>query len=436
LSERGGLIVSVAPDSLGERLELRPGDRLLAVNGHALRDIIDLQFYGAEECLEVGVERAGQEFSLSTEREYGEDWGLDFAAPLFDGIRSCHNRCPFCFVRGLPEGMRPSLYVHDDDYRLSFLYGNFVTLTNLAEEDWKRLEEQGLSPLYVSVQATEADLRRRLLGGRVIPDVLQQIERLGSIGILVHAQIVLCAGLNTGPALAQTVEDLWQRRDNVVSVAMVPAGLTRYHPTRLEPLTVEGAYEVLAFADGWRRRAYREAGVRFVYPSDELYILAGRPVPGATTYDGFPQLANGVGLVRRWQDEWRRIERRLEEGRLCGQPAVASATLVTGQLFAPFLSEAAQCLERVTGIRCRALAVENRFFGPKVTVAGLLTGRDVAEQLAGQELGQTVVLPRSMFDAAGERTLDDWTEEELSASLERPICTASSPGEMLNRLMA
>lgn len=428
MSNAGGLVVSLRPGGFGEELGLRAGDRLLSLNGHALRDVIDVRFYGAEEEVEVTAEREGAIVSLRGRRAYDQPWGVDFAEPLFDGVRTCDNHCPFCFLSGLPAGLRPSLYVRDDDYRLSFLLGNFTTLSNLQESDWQRLAEQRLSPLYVSVQATERDLRRQLLGSRCIPDIVSQLRQLGEIGITVEAQVVVCPGLNDGLALERTLADLWGLRETVESVALVPVGLTRHHPLRLRPVAREHAKRVLAFAEGWRRKAYRETGRRFVYPSDEFYLLAGRRVPGSGTYDDFPQLANGVGLVRRFLDDWARSRRRL--ARRPAVPAVRSATLVTGQAFVRVLAEVADGLSDLLGIRCEALGVSNRLLGERVTVAGLLAAQDVAEQLAGWEPGELVVVPRSMFDAAGERTLDDWTPEQIATVLGRPIAAAESPGEL------
>ncbi|HOG47160.1 MAG TPA: DUF512 domain-containing protein [Anaerolineae bacterium] len=435
MTAAGGQIVALAPGGLGEALGLRAGDRLLRLNGHALRDVIDLQFYGAEETVALALERGGRELEVQGRRRYGQGWGVEFAEPLFDGLRTCGNHCPFCFVTGLPPGLRPSLYVRDDDYRLSFLQGNFCTLADLSERDWQRLAEQRLSPLYVSVQATEPDLRRRLLGGRPIPDVREQIRRLGELGIGIHAQVVICPGLNDGAALEQTVADLWALREAVESVALVPVGLTSHHPLRLRPMTAEQARAVLTLAGRRRRRAFAEEGRRFVYPSDEMYLLAGRPLPVARTYDGFPQLANGVGLLRRFIDGWKRQERTLSRP---GAPAAAvrSATLVSGRAFLPFLEPVAAGLARLLGIGCRALGVENRLFGGDVTVAGLLAAQDVLAALQGQALGERVVLPRSMFDAAGERTLDDWTLERLTAALSRPVAIAGTPAELVAALVA
>ncbi len=428
----GGLITSVASGGFGEQVGLRAGDRLLRINGHALRDVIDVQFYGAEEEVTLDVERSNTHLCLYGSPGDVAGWGVEFAEPLFDGLRTCRNRCPFCFVTGLPRGLRPSLYVRDDDYRLSFLYGNFVTLTNLTESDWQRLAEQRLSPLHVSVQATEPDLRRHLLGGRPVPDIREQIECLARIGITVEAQVVVCPGLNDGRALEQTLSDLWALHENVESVALVPVGMTRHHPARLQPVTPELARAILALAGRWRRLACRESGMHWAYPSDEMYLLAGRPVPSAKSYDGFPQLANGVGLLRRFLDDWKRTERRL--ARHAPRPQVAGATLVSGSAFLPLLQAVAGGLSHYLRIPCRAEAVANRLFGDDVSVAGLLGGEDVVSALSQRELLDVVVLPRSMFDAAGERTLDEWTPDGIASALGRPVALAEMPAELVRIL--
>jgi putative radical SAM enzyme (TIGR03279 family) len=426
------VIVGLAPEGLGAEIGLRVGDRLLAVNGHALRDVLDLQFYGADEEIALSVWREGETVGLRGRRRYGQPWGVAFERALFDGIKTCTNHCPFCFLKGLPAGLRPSLYIRDDDYRLSFLHGSFVTLTNLEEADWQRLAEQHLSPLYVSVHATDPDLRRRLLGVRFVPDIREQLRRLRDLGIGVHAQVVVCPGLNDGEALLRTIADLWELRNVVETVSLVPVGLSAHHPARLERVTPAMARDLLALADDWRRRAHRESGRRFVYPSDELYLLAGRAVPGAQTYEGFPQAQNGVGLVRLFLEDWARTKRRLR--RQAPRMAISGATLVTGLGFEPHLARVACDLGEMLGIACRVIGVENRFFGEPVTVAGLLTARDVIEQLSGKELGDVVILPRSMLDAAGERTLDDWSLAEVGRALGRPVVTAGLASEVVGAL--
>ena len=310
-----GVIATVAPGSVAARLGLRPHDELLAINGHVLRDVLDYQFYAADEALTLEVRRDGETQRYQVTRGYDQELGLEFTEPTFDGIRRCRCRCPFCFIQQMPPHMRRSLYVKDDDYRYSFLFGNFVTLTNLTEEDWQRLEEQRLSPLYVSVHATDPELRQRILGTPAASDILGQLRRLAALGITIQAQIVLVPGLNDGAALQQTVSDLAALYPDVESVGIVPVGLTRYHPGELGGVTPAQAAALVAQAEAWQAAYQSELGARFVYCSDELYLLAGRPLPPADAYDDFPQLENGIGLTRQLLDEYERLRRRTRRPR-------------------------------------------------------------------------------------------------------------------------
>jgi len=285
---------------------MRPGDRLLAINGRVLRDIIDARFYASDSRLELSVERAGDVFRVDVERQYGQELGLEFAHPTFDvDIRRCASDCDFCFVKMNAPGMRRTLSIKDDDYRYSFLFGHFVTLTNLTRADWARLEEQGLGPLYVSVHATEPELRRKMLGSRRAPDILEQLRRLAELGIEVHTQIVLVPGQNDEAHLERTLADLLALFERPVqSVGIVPVGLTRFHDGSCRPYTPGESAGVLDQVEPWRSQARKQTGCTFVYPSDEWYLVAGRDVPPAKAYDGFPQLENGVGMVRQLLDEW------------------------------------------------------------------------------------------------------------------------------------
>jgi len=427
---KGGLIASIAPQSLAHELGWRPGDRILTINGHPLRDIIDFRFYSAEEKLEVLLERGGQRLLFRLERAYGQEWGVEFADPLFDGLRTCNNHCYFCFIHGLPPGMRPSLYVKDDDYRCSFLFGNFVTLTNLSEDDWERLAEQRLSPLYVSVHATDQALRRRLLGNPRAPDILAQLRRLGRLGITVHAQIVLIPGQNDGQALEHTVRELASLHPTIRSIAIVPVGLTRHHPAPIRPPTPTEARHLLDKVASWREEFRRRYGLRLVHPSDEWYLLAGESLPPAEEYEGFPQLENGVGLVRTFLDEWEEAKSRLRRVKT----TVARATLVCGLLIAPLWRRVAAEMEELTGTAIRVMPVANEFFGPGVTVSGLLTGRDVVKALRELDLGDVVFLPRAMFDDQGKHTLDDLSLGELKERLGVRVEIAETAEEVARQL--
>jgi len=421
----GGIIASLEPGSIAEEVSLRAGDEVLAINGHPLRDVVDYRFYGAEESLEILVRQDGEEVIYEIERDYDEDLGIEFTAPTFDGIRTCHNHCPFCYLKGMPPGLRPSLYVPDDDYRLSFLFGNFVTLTNLDEGDWDRLAEQRLSPLYVSVHATDLALRRRLVSNSSAPDVLEQIHQLAALGIQVHTQIVLVPGWNDGDHVERSIADLAALYPAVQSIAVVPVGLTRYHRGRLRLYTPGEARAILAQIAPWQADFRRRCGVSLVYPADEWYLLAGQTVPAAGAYDGFPQMENGVGLVRLFLDEWRDVLPDLR-----GLQDLGGLTVVCGMLIAPLMRQVAGELLALTGASVDVQPVVNEFFGETVTVSGLLTGRDVIAALRGRNLGDLVLLPRAMFDAAGEHTLDDLRLDDIQAALGVRVATAGMATEL------
>lgn len=421
MSHSYGVIATVRPGSLAAELDLRPGDQVVSINGHVLRDVIDYQFYSAEEELEIITLRDGEEHIYEVERDYGQEVGIEFAVPTFDGIRRCACHCDFCFVRQMPPGLRPSLYVRDDDYRYSFLFGNFITLTNLEDKDWQRLEEQRLSPLYVSVHATEPDLRRRLLGCLQAADIVAQLRRLGDLGIQVHAQIVLVPGFNDGAALERTIADLALLYPTVQSIAIVPVGLTRYHWQGLRTLSGEEAVALIQQVESAQAVHRHTLGMDLIYLSDEIYLLARKPIPPAERYDGFPQLENGVGLTRQLLDEWEGLRGSVVRGRVRCQ----RATLVCGTLIAPLLGEIAAEWSALSSARLDVLSVANRFFGSTVTVSGLLVGQDVVNTLQGRDLGERVILPRAMFDAEGQRTLDEMTPAEIGERLGVPVALAA-----------
>jgi putative radical SAM enzyme (TIGR03279 family) len=478
---RVGRVARVRRGGAAARAGVRVGDWLLAVDGLAPRDAIDLGYATAGALLHLALERDGERRKVSVARAPGEDLGLEFDAPTLDGIRRCANACAFCFIDGLPEGMRDTLYVRDDDYRYSFLYGSFVTLTNLRPADEDRVCYQRLSPLRVSVHATDLAVRRRLLANPRAPDILPQLDRLGAAGIEFHAQVVLVPGVNDGAVLDQTVRDLAARYPAVRSVAVVPVGLTRHsHTAGVRTLTAADAAAALDLCGRWQRRLRAALGVRFVYPSDELYLLAGRPFPPLSHYDDYPQLQNGIGLVPLFLADWRRARRRLRTG----NPRSVSVAAATGgerSLFAsptaPPLPAAAgsaapeplsalqrggtaeracaprrvlwvcgQAMERalglvaaelagVDGLAIEVVAVPNAFFGTGVTVSGLLTATDVVRALAGRAADR-VVLPRAMFDITGTRTLDDWTRDELAARLPGVVQVAQTATELLEATCA
>jgi len=421
---------AVAPRTPAAAAGLTRGDRIVAVNGHPLRDAIDFQFHTGDERLELTVERDGVTTTKRLRRR-GAGLGLELAPPRPGDIATCANKCVFCFIHQLPKGMRRSLYVKDDDFRLSFLHGNYITLSDLDEASFERIIEQRLSPLYISVHATDPALRHALLGRpRHSAEILPRLERLAKAGIRMHAQIVLCPDLNDGPHLERTVVELAPLHPHVTTTAIVPVGLTRHRERlpALRSLTPAEARALIATAEEWQGRWLAELGSRFVFLADEIYLLAGLPLPPAAAYEGFSVAEDGIGLVRRFEDGFlRSIARR--------NRAVGSVTIVTGELFASRLRAllAGGGFDPVT---VRVAAVPNDFFGPAIGVAGLLTGRDIQRHLATQpDLGRAVLVPAVAVRDGDGIFLDDLTPADLARDLGVPVKVVQpTPSALLNAI--
>jgi len=423
-------VARVAPGSPAEAAGIQPGDLVREVNGRPILDILDWRFHTAEPRLKILLERQGQRHVAALRRPDGQDPGIEFTSDLGDRIHTCSNKCVFCFIHQMPRKMRRSLYLMDDDFRLSFMHGNYVTLTNVSEEEFRRIIGQRLSPLYVSVHATDPWKRAQLLGRKEPQPILPRLRALAEHRIDVHAQIVLCPGLNDGEVLERTLEELADehparsgRRAGVRSVAVVPVGLTKFRE-RLPRLRSADRDYAAAMVDHVRRRSLkfrRELGTRFVWLSDEWHFLAGRPVPGMAHYEDFPQLEDGIGTVRLFLDEARRLERRLP----AHAPRPVSATLVTAELPGPILQQFAGRLNRIRGVDVNVCVVRNAFFGGGINIAGLLTAADILEQLAGFPLRESLVLPRICL-RDGQLFLDDWTVEEASREVGRPILVSET----------
>lgn len=437
----GGVVAAVAEGSLAAAAGIEAGDAILEIDGRALRDAVDYQFLAAEPEITARFRKAdGAEDLVVFEKHPDEDLGLAFERATWDGVTVCDNQCFFCFLKGLPKGLRKPLYLKDDDYRLSFLHGNFVTLTNLTEDDWARLEEQRLSPLNVSVHATDAALRRRLLGNPRAPDVLAQLERLGALGLRAHTQIVLTPGVNDGEALERSLRDLTALHPTVQTVSVVPVGASpRLEERALErdglmlpPPERDYARRLIAVVRRYQRACEAAHGHGVVQCADEYYLAAGRPPPAARRYDGFPQYENGIGMTRWLLDDWRRLRRRL---RARPEPGLAGrrVALACGTLIAPVLERLAAELFAETGVAASVHPVPNELFGERVNVSGLLPGEGLTRALAGVE-ADLAALPRTSLDYFGERFLDGLTAEEATARLPMPAAFVSTLGEVVAAL--
>ena len=462
-------VTAVAPGSPAHDAGLRPGDELLALNGEAVRDVIRYQIQADEPRVEVEIRRGGLEQLLVVEKAAGTPLGLDLASAVFDRVRTCDNHCPFCFIYQLPKGMRRSLYVKDDDYRLSFLYGNFTTLTRFTEADLERVVTEQLSPLYVSIHATDPELRARLLRNRRGATSLRWLDALLAAGIEVHGQVVVCPGVNDGDRLDDTLLGILDRFPRLATVGVVPLGVSVHtsEPDMREH-TVAEARRVLDVVGEWQARYLRALGRRLVYAADEYYLLAGEPFPARDDYDDFPQHENGIGMARAFHDEVHHALRQHHEGRVPtpaaatsrggffgsvdGAPAEGyrseragarpvattpvsgrsrrSTRLVTGELGARVLAPLVPALTEVAGAPVEVLAVENRFFGGNIGVTGLLTGVDVADALGATDPDVRVLVPDVVL--SNGRFLDGTTIDDLPV----PVEVVATDGVSLVRALA
>jgi putative radical SAM enzyme (TIGR03279 family) len=443
-----GLVKAIEQHSVAERMNLRAGDLVFSINGHALRDVIDAQFYGAEDQLEIEFERDGIRHTASSARDFGQALGLEFDHPTFDiDIRRCNNLCPFCFVLQNAPKMRRTLYIKDDDYRYSFLFGHFVTLTNLNDEDWARLAEQRLTPLYVSVHATDVATRRICLRNSLAPDVIEQLKWLAAHGIEAHTQLVITPGMNDGAQLEKSVRDLSALHPHVLSISVVPVGLTRHHKYGHRAHTRAEALATLAQVEAWQREFLGTLGTRFVFATDEWYLVAGKPIPSKRAYEHHALQANGLGMVRDFLDEWRRVKKselkmlNVELGNsqfTIQHSTFRSAVLATGTLFAPALAKAAKDFTRETGIALHVVPIVNERLGDTITVAGLLSGEDIIQQLKARadvlsDAG-LVILPRITFDHPDGIALDDISPFDIARAINKPVALADWMGDVVDAL--
>jgi putative radical SAM enzyme (TIGR03279 family) len=416
----GGLISSVRRGSLAAKIGIRKGDLLLEVNDHPVADVVDVQYYAAEETVRLTWKRGSRILSGEGNRPSRSTLGLDFAHPTFDTeIRRCNNRCPFCFVVQMAPGLRRTLHIKDDDYRYSFLYGHFVTLTNLNVRDWHRIAEQRLSPLYVSVHATEPEVRERCLGNPKAGDILERLRFLSENRIEVHTQVVLTPGWNDGKHLDRTLQDLAGLYPAVRSCSVVPVGVTRFQKNGIRPYGPAAMEPVIRQVESTQKEFLGRMGSRFAFLTDEWYLATGRPVPPLDSYEEIDLRENGLGLTRNFLEDWSVTKARLPK--LKKEIRTAGATLVTGTLFQKTLETAAAEFAALTGIPLRVIVVSNRCFGGMVTVAGLLTARDVIGALREQPDAGPVLLPQIMFCHPDTIALDDLTPADVAEAVQKEV---------------
>ena len=431
MEEKGHVIRAVNPGSIAQEMGIEQGDRLLAIDGQEIRDIFDYQYYIEDEYLEVLIRQSdGEEWILEVEKDEDEDLGLEFENGLMDDYRSCRNRCIFCFIDQMPKGMRDTLYFKDDDSRLSFLQGNYVTLTNTSEEDIDRIIRYHLSPINISFQTTDPELRCKMLRNRFAGEALKKVDRLYAGGIRMNGQIVLCKGVNDRGELNRSIRDLTKYIPQLESVSVVPVGLSKYREGLypLEPFTKEDAREVIAMIHGWQEEIYALHGIHFIHASDEWYILAELPLPEASRYDGYLQLENGVGMVRLLKEEVKEMLTELQRSGFRLQKK-REVSLATGLLAFRYIQEMAEELMRMQShLTVRVYPIRNDFFGELITVSGLLTGGDIQAQLMGKELGEELLLPQNVLRSGEDVFLDDMTVSELGNTLQVNINIVKSSG--------
>ena len=432
MKETRHVIKRVLPGSIAEELELEPGDELLSVNGQQIEDVFDYHYLINDEYLEILIRKPDQEeWELEIEKDFEEDLGIEFDSSLMDEYRSCRNKCIFCFIDQMPKGMRDTLYFKDDDSRLSFLQGNYVTLTNMSDHDIDRIIRYHLSPINISFQTTNPELRCRMLNNRFAGDIFPKVQRLYEAGIEMNGQIVLCKGINDGEELERCIRDLSKYLPHLRSVSIVPVGLSRYREDLypLEPFTKEDAQKVLDTVKKWQDQLYPQYGLHFIHCSDEWYILAQQPIPREEEYDGYLQLENGVGMVRLLESEvLEELSNRKPDDRK------RRISIATGKLAAPFIRENISHIQKLyPGIEVNVYSIRNDFFGEMITVSGLVTGQDLKKQLAGRELGECLLIPCNMLRAGENVFLDDVTVEELEAALGVPVEVVDEDGASLVR---
>jgi putative radical SAM enzyme (TIGR03279 family) len=424
------IVKSLMPGGIGEELGIEPGDKLLAINGNEIQDVFDYYYYEESEQLLLLIEKPdGEEWELEIEKDEDESLGIEFDQSLMDEYRSCRNKCMFCFIDQMPKGMRETLYFKDDDSRLSFLQGNYITLTNMSDHDVERIVKYRLEPINISFQTTNPQLRCKMLHNRFAGEALKKVDILYRGQIEMNGQIVLCKGVNDGEELERTIRDLTGYLPYLKSVSIVPVGLTKYRDGLypLEPFTKEDAREVLSVIHRWQEKIYQEHGIHMIHAGDEWYVLAEEEVPEEERYDGYLQLENGVGMMRLLFNE---VQEALSA--VTGDERQREISLATGRLMYPYIGKILEEIrKKFPNITTHLYAIRNDFFGERITVSGLITGKDLTGQLKGQPLGERLLLPCNMLKIGEPVFLDDFTLEEVENSLQVKTDIVKSSGQDL-----
>ena len=421
-------VKGIVPGSIAEELEIQPGDRLLSISGHEIEDVLDYYFYMEAEVLTLLIrDHNGEEWEAEVEKEEKEDLGLIFEDQFMGTYQHCHNKCIFCFIDQLPKGMRPTLYFKDDDSRLSFLNGNYITMTNMQEKDMERIIRYHMSPMNVSVHTTNPELRVKMLKNPRAAQIMTHLRRFVEGGIVLNGQIVLCRGINDGAELERTLTDLSEFVPQMQSLSIVPVGLSRHRQGLypLEPFTSEDARALIQQVQPWREKFYKETGLHFVHLSDEFYILAGVELPEEDAYDGYLQIENGVGMMRLFWDEAMQAVDEIPQGEK-GYGKISLVTALSAYGHIQRIVDAIQ--QKMDDGEVQVFCIRNDFFGERITVTGLLTGQDILRQLEGKDLGRLLLLPENLLKADEEIFLDDMRLEDFKKTLQTPVDIVQSSG--------
>lgn len=420
VNNKENVIISVEPGSIADEIAIEPGDVLVSINGKEVLDVFDYRYLINDEYLEIILKDGnGEPYEAEIEKDYDEDLGIVFESGLMDNARSCSNKCIFCFIDQLPKGMRKTLYFKDDDTRLSFLQGNYVTLTNMKDKDIERIIYYHLSPINISVHTTDPKLRKMMLHNNKAGNIMERMRKLADSGIELHLQVVLCKGINDGKQLDKTIEDITTLFPHARSMSVVPVGLTKYREGlfKQEPFTKEDACAVIDQIEGWQRKNLERFGTRIVYAADEFYLKAEREIPEPECYEDFQQFENGVGMISYFRGEFYDILPGLEYGG--GKKTVSLATGYAAYDLMKLVSD--ELMKKFPEIDIRLYRIKNNFFGEMITVSGLLTGKDIIEQLKGRELGEYLILPDSLLRNGETVLLDDVYVEDIERELKTNI---------------